>query len=116
MINLKRMETYHQIWKHFNLKYTIEQIGETIELIEETQSFPGKGEECSYEIWQEYLVVQDNDQVRALNQMEEADWYSAYEIEYEMGISKETLTDLCNRGLVDAKADKSGFAMFSRKK
>lgn len=56
MINLKRMSLYREIWKYFNLKYTVQQIGETIELIEETQSPPGIGE-ASYEIWQRYLEL-----------------------------------------------------------
>ncbi len=53
---IKRMEFYHQIWKYFDLKYTINQIGETIELIEKTKIYPGMDEE-SYEIWQKYLEL-----------------------------------------------------------
>ena len=56
MINLKRMRMYHQIWKHFNLRYTIEQIGTTIELIEKTEILPGENE-YSIQIWQKYLEL-----------------------------------------------------------
>lgn len=51
MINLKRMKQYRQIWIQLNKRFSVEQIGETIELIEETKLYPNK-EEASYEIWQ----------------------------------------------------------------
>lgn len=56
MINLKRMKLYRQIWKHFNLKFSVQQIGEVIELIEESKIIPTVWED-SYEIWQKYLEV-----------------------------------------------------------
>ena len=47
---------YRQVWLYFNLKYTITQIKETIELIEATNDNPSDELE-SYQIWEKYNEI-----------------------------------------------------------
>ena len=57
MINLNRMSEYRKVWNQFNHKYTVSQIGEAIELIEQTGIEPTPDEVCGYEIWQKWLDI-----------------------------------------------------------
>lgn len=54
MVDIKRSVLYSQVWIGFRSTYTVDQIRETIELIEKTKIYPNVGEE-SYKIWQKYL-------------------------------------------------------------
>ena len=48
------MKEYRKVWMHFQFKYTIEQIAETIELIEQTKEEPTPDEMYGHEIWQKW--------------------------------------------------------------
>lgn len=51
---------YRQVWLYFDLRYTITQIKETIELIEATNDNPSDELE-SYQIWKKYLEIKGKD-------------------------------------------------------